>query len=119
MGLSQFHLDDLTDDMDERNALAASDIVMNTLYNPETFVSETRIGKMTREYVFFDIASSPHVNPSIAIGSGLLRPAPQALSNVRICCLATRTPLFWCLSLRRRVHGDIRFLFRRGLATGP
>jgi hypothetical protein len=39
--------------MDERNALAASDIVMNTLYNPETFVSETRIGKMTREYVFF------------------------------------------------------------------
>ena len=49
MSFSQFHLDDLTDDMDERNARAASDIVMNTLYHPESFVSETRIGKMTRE----------------------------------------------------------------------
>ena len=48
-----FHLDNLSDDMDNRGTLSTADEVLNSLYHPHTWRSSSRVGKMTREYVHF------------------------------------------------------------------
>jgi hypothetical protein len=44
-----FHLDNLSDDMDNRGTKTTADVVMNSLYYPGHYQS-SRIGKMTRDY---------------------------------------------------------------------
>ncbi|THU75673.1 hypothetical protein K435DRAFT_557463, partial [Dendrothele bispora CBS 962.96] len=44
-----FHLDDLSDDMDDRSTSAMADVVSNALYHP-SHRNPTRIGKMTKDY---------------------------------------------------------------------
>ncbi|KAJ4473032.1 isoprenoid synthase domain-containing protein [Lentinula aciculospora] len=44
-----FHLDNLSDDMDNRGTMTTADVVMNSLYHPGQYQSP-RIGKMTRDY---------------------------------------------------------------------
>lgn len=46
-----FHLDNLSDDMDNRGTRSTADEVLNSLYHPYTYQSTARVGKMTREYV--------------------------------------------------------------------
>ena len=46
-----FHLDNLSDDMDNRGTLVTADVVLNSLYHPHSFRSPARVGKMTRECV--------------------------------------------------------------------
>lgn len=46
-----FHLDNLSDDMDNRGTSATADVVLNSLYHPYTDRSPARLGRMTREYV--------------------------------------------------------------------
>ena len=48
-----FHLDNLSDDMDNRGTRSVADEVLNSLYHPHTWRSPARVGKMAREYVFF------------------------------------------------------------------
>lgn len=46
-----FHMDNLSDDMDNMGTLSTADEVLNSLYHPHTLRSSSRVGKMTREYV--------------------------------------------------------------------
>jgi hypothetical protein len=46
-----FHLDNLSDDMDNRGTRSIGDVVLNSLYHPFTYCSPVRIGRMTRKYV--------------------------------------------------------------------
>ena len=48
-----FHLDNLSDDMDDRGTLSVGNEVLNSLYHPYTWRSPARVGKMAREYDFF------------------------------------------------------------------
>jgi hypothetical protein len=48
-----FHLDNLSDDMDDRGTLSVGNEVLNSLYHPYTWRSSARVGKMAREYDFF------------------------------------------------------------------
>ncbi|KAJ3567287.1 hypothetical protein NP233_g6469 [Leucocoprinus birnbaumii] len=43
-----FHLDNLSDDMDNRGTRSIGDVVLNSLYHPFTYRSPVRIGRMTR-----------------------------------------------------------------------
>ncbi|KXN89339.1 Alpha-muurolene synthase [Leucoagaricus sp. SymC.cos] len=43
-----FHLDNLSDDMDNRGTRSVGDVVLNSLYHPFTYNSPVRIGRMTR-----------------------------------------------------------------------
>ncbi|EIN08495.1 terpenoid synthase [Punctularia strigosozonata HHB-11173 SS5] len=54
-----FHYDNLTDDMDQAGARNAGDIVMDTMLHPDTYISDSRIGKLTRSFWlrFLKIAS--------------------------------------------------------------
>ena len=52
-----FHLDNLSDDMDDRGTLSVGNEVLNSLYHPYTWRSSARVGKMAREYVSFFLAS--------------------------------------------------------------
>ncbi|KAF5381366.1 hypothetical protein D9615_008302 [Tricholomella constricta] len=45
-----FHLDNLSDDMDNRGTRSTADVVLNSLYHPHTYQSPARVGKMTRDY---------------------------------------------------------------------
>ncbi|PPQ77980.1 hypothetical protein CVT25_015447 [Psilocybe cyanescens] len=45
-----FHLDNLSDDMDNRGTRTTADEVLNSLYHPHTWHSSARVGKMTRDY---------------------------------------------------------------------
>ncbi|KAJ7666107.1 isoprenoid synthase domain-containing protein [Mycena polygramma] len=45
-----FHLDNLSDDMDDRSTVSTADVVLNSLYHPHTFQSPARVGKMTRDF---------------------------------------------------------------------
>lgn len=45
-----FHLDNLSDDMTDRGTCTTADVVMNSLYHPETYHTPARVGKMTRDY---------------------------------------------------------------------
>lgn len=44
-----FHLDNLSDDMDNRGTITTADVVLNSLYHPDTYQTPARVGKMTRE----------------------------------------------------------------------
>lgn len=46
-----FHLDNLSDDMDNRGTRNVADVVLNSLYHPFSYHSPARIGRMTRQYV--------------------------------------------------------------------
>ena len=46
-----FHLDNLSDDMDNRSITEVANVVMNSLHHPYTFRSNARLSRMTREYV--------------------------------------------------------------------
>lgn len=57
-----FHLDNLSDDMDNRGTRTTADVVLNSLYHPHTYRTSARVGKMTKEYVpviFYFIQRSP------------------------------------------------------------
>lgn len=43
-----FHLDNLSDDMDNRGTRSVGEVVLNSLYHPFTYHSPVRIGRMTR-----------------------------------------------------------------------
>ncbi|GLB42110.1 putative terpene synthase family, metal binding domain [Lyophyllum shimeji] len=45
-----FHLDNLSDDMDNRGTRSIANEVLNSLYHPYTYRSDARVGKMTRDY---------------------------------------------------------------------
>ncbi|KAG5341349.1 Germacradienol/germacrene D synthase [Termitomyces sp. J132] len=45
-----FHLDNLSDDMDNRGTRSTADVVLNSLYHPHTYYGPERVGKMTRDY---------------------------------------------------------------------
>ena len=44
-----FHLDNLSDDMDNSGTRTTADVVLNSLYHPHTYNSPERVGKMARE----------------------------------------------------------------------
>ncbi|TFK38101.1 isoprenoid synthase domain-containing protein [Crucibulum laeve] len=45
-----FHLDNLSDDMDNRGTRTTADVVLNSLYHPHARHAPARVGKMTRDY---------------------------------------------------------------------
>ncbi|CCM03258.1 uncharacterized protein FIBRA_05385 [Fibroporia radiculosa] len=45
-----FHLDNISDEMNDRGTLGTANTVLNTLYNPHTSRPDSRVGKMTRDY---------------------------------------------------------------------
>ncbi|KAG6868137.1 hypothetical protein C0993_007260 [Termitomyces sp. T159_Od127] len=45
-----FHLDNLSDDMDNRGTRSTADVVLNSLYHPYSYRGSERVGKMTRDY---------------------------------------------------------------------
>ncbi|KAF8889626.1 isoprenoid synthase domain-containing protein [Infundibulicybe gibba] len=45
-----FHLDNLSDDMDNRGTRSTADVVLNSLYHPYTFRSSSRVGKMSQDF---------------------------------------------------------------------
>lgn len=57
-----FHLDNLSDDMDNRGTHTTADEVLNSLYHPHTWHSSARVGKMAREYVYFFFYLMAHLN---------------------------------------------------------
>ena len=44
-----FHLDDLSDDMDNRGTKTTADVVLNSLYHPYSYHPLSKVGKMTIE----------------------------------------------------------------------
>lgn len=46
-----FHLDNLSDVMDNRGTSTTADVVLNSLYHPFTYRTSSRVGRMTKEYV--------------------------------------------------------------------
>jgi len=69
-----FHLDNLSDDMDERRTETIADAVLNTLYHPTTYSSSSRIAKMTKEYVLF-LTHVPSLTMHLSYWSRLIRTA--------------------------------------------
>ncbi|KIJ15937.1 hypothetical protein PAXINDRAFT_180528 [Paxillus involutus ATCC 200175] len=45
-----FHLDNLSDDMDNRGIQEVSNVVMNSLYDPHTYRSSARLNRMTKDF---------------------------------------------------------------------
>jgi hypothetical protein len=48
-----FHLDDVSDDMDDKNTITIGDEVMTTYLHPDTYNPQTHVGKLTKRYVSF------------------------------------------------------------------
>ena len=46
-----FHLDDVSDEMNDQGTTDMASDIMNTLYHPTSYQPVTRVGVMTREYV--------------------------------------------------------------------
>ena len=46
-----FHLDDLSDDMDDRSTVTIGNEVMTTYYHPDTYDPVTHVGKLTKRFV--------------------------------------------------------------------
>ena len=46
-----FHLDDLSDDMDDRSTLAIGNEVMTTYYHPDVYNPVTHVGNLTKRFV--------------------------------------------------------------------
>lgn len=47
-----FHLDNLSDDMDNRGIDNVANVVMNSIHHPHTYRSPARLNRMTKEFVF-------------------------------------------------------------------
>ena len=45
-----FHLDDISDDMDDRNTVTIGNEVMATYYHPDAYDPKTHVGKLTKRY---------------------------------------------------------------------
>ncbi|KAG2008219.1 terpene synthase [Coprinopsis cinerea AmutBmut pab1-1] len=45
-----FHIDNLSDDMDNRGTWSTANEVLNSLYHPYTYHGQARVGRMTRDY---------------------------------------------------------------------
>lgn len=80
-----FHLDNLSDDMDNRGTRTTADEVLNSLYHPHTWQSSARVGKMTREYVSLLFLLMAHLNwyirPEVTI-RGLFSLGLPVVNNV-------------------------------------
>jgi len=46
-----FHLDDLSDDMNDKSTVAIRDEVMTTYHQPHTYDPRTHVGKLTKWFV--------------------------------------------------------------------
>ena len=46
-----FHLDDLSDDMDDKSTDTVGNEVMTTYYQPHTYDPKTHVGKLTQRFV--------------------------------------------------------------------
>lgn len=46
-----FHLDNISDDMNDRGTVRTGVDIMNTLYHPHSYRPTSRVGKMTKEFV--------------------------------------------------------------------
>ena len=46
-----FHLDDLSDDMDDNSAASIGDEVMAAYYQPHTYSPKSYVGKLTKWFV--------------------------------------------------------------------
>ena len=46
-----FHLDDLSDDMDDRSTVAIESEIMTTYDHPDTYDPKTHVGKLTKKFV--------------------------------------------------------------------
>jgi len=46
-----FHLDDLSDEMDDKSTVAIRDEIMNTFNQPHTHDPKTYAGKLTKRFV--------------------------------------------------------------------
>lgn len=46
-----FHLDDLSDDMDDRSTLSIGNEVMTTYYHPDAYNPVTHVGNLTKRFV--------------------------------------------------------------------
>ncbi|KIY47372.1 terpenoid synthase [Fistulina hepatica ATCC 64428] len=44
-----FHLDNLSDDMDNNSTTTTADVVLNTLYHPHTYHTPARVGKLAKD----------------------------------------------------------------------
>lgn len=79
-----FHLDNLSDDMDNYGTTTTADAVLNSLYHPYTYRCPARVGRMTRECV---IPRPRAVNPTdnmcatAATTSGCCPPRRPAASS--------------------------------------
>ncbi|KAI0792424.1 isoprenoid synthase domain-containing protein [Abortiporus biennis] len=45
-----FHLDNISDDMNDRGTVRTGVDIMNTLYHPHSYLPQSRVGKMTRDF---------------------------------------------------------------------
>jgi len=45
-----FHLDDLSDDMDDKSTGAIADVVMSTYQQPRTYDPKSHVGKLTKRF---------------------------------------------------------------------
>ena len=46
-----FHLDDISDDMDDRNTVTIAEEVMNTYNHVDTYDPKSHVGKLTKRFV--------------------------------------------------------------------
>lgn len=46
-----WHIDDISDDMDDRSTVTIENEVMATYYHPDTYIPETSVGKLTKRFV--------------------------------------------------------------------
>jgi hypothetical protein len=76
-----FNLDNLSDDMDMTGTQTTADVVMNSLYHPNTYHTSSRVGRMTKEYV----------NIILSISLPYLRSSTQLLATALIN-VHSRTP---------------------------
>lgn len=53
-----FHLDDLSDDMDDKNTDAIGNEVMTTYYQPRTYDPKTHVGKLTKRFASLAVRES-------------------------------------------------------------
>jgi hypothetical protein len=54
-------MDNLSDDMDMTGTQTTADVVMNSLYHPDTYRTSSRVGRMAKEY-----ANHFYLSPRIA-----------------------------------------------------
>jgi hypothetical protein len=61
-----FHLDDLSDDMDDKSTDTIGNEVMTTYHHPDTYEPKTHVGKLTKRFVVLGYESThPTIRPSV------------------------------------------------------